>query len=82
MERVLQAFSFPESFIRLIMECISSSRHSILLNGVIRPSRGIRQGDLISPYLFLLCMEFLSTLIEEEVQKGGGKESEFLVIHA
>lgn len=73
----LQAFSFPENFIKIIMECITSPRYSALLNGGrldwFCPSRGIRQGDPISPYLFLICMEFLSALIEDEVQKGEWK---------
>ena len=43
---------------------------SILFNGgnvdPIFPSRGIRQGDPLSPYLFILCMEVLGHLIEEK----------------
>ncbi|RDX85083.1 putative mitochondrial protein, partial [Mucuna pruriens] len=43
----------------------------VLFNGAptdeFSPSRGVRQGDLISPYLFVLCMERLVHLIEREV---------------
>ena len=52
------------------MSCISSSSISILFNGValepFNPSLGICQGDPLSPYLFILCMEVLGALIENK----------------
>ena len=64
---VLEHFGFPEMLINLIMCCVSTTTTSILFNGgkldSFQPSRGIRQGDPISPYLFLLCMEFLGAQI-------------------
>lgn len=52
------------------MSCVSTSSISILCNGgaleSFLPSRGIRQGDLISPYLFILYMEVLGALIMEK----------------
>jgi ribonuclease HI len=75
--RTLQFFNFPTSWIDLIMSCISSSSLSILVNGErlesFHPSRGIRQGDPISPYIFILCMEYLSYLIDDEVSQGNWK---------
>ena len=49
------------------MECVTTPTCSILGNGVpqgyIKPSRGIRQGDSLSSYLFIICAEGLSSLI-------------------
>lgn len=51
------------------MECISSVTYSIMLNGVpkgyIKPSKELRQGDLLSPYLFLICVEGLTVLTKQ-----------------
>ena len=62
--------NLPTNLIDIIMSCISTVSTSILFNGEaldpIYPSRGIRQGDPPSPYLFILCMEFLGQLIEEK----------------
>lgn len=49
------------------MSCISSFSHSVLVNGehlnYFLPSRGIRPGNPLSPYIFILCMEYLARLI-------------------
>lgn len=56
------------------MECVRIVSYAFLVNGQpvgnIRPSRGIRQGDPLSPYLFILCAEALSSLITQAIQKG------------
>ena len=65
---------FHENWVRLVMETIRTVSYSILINGTpqgfIKPTRGIRQGDPLSPYLFLLCSEGLNGLIKNSVATG------------
>ena len=58
----------------LIMECVTTMSYSILVNGelkgLIKPSRGLRQGDPLSPYLFLFCVEGLNALLRQAAAGG------------
>lgn len=66
-------FNFPSKFVALIMSCITFSSIAILLNGSATPffpSRGIRQGDPLFTYIFILCMERLSHRIEFTIDYG------------
>ncbi|KAK2634298.1 hypothetical protein Ddye_029090 [Dipteronia dyeriana] len=68
-EQLMLKMEFPDIWVRLIMGCVSTVTYSFKLNGEIvgkfRPTKGLRQWDLLSPYLFILCVEGLSSLIKE-----------------
>lgn len=65
---------FHVGWIDIIMDCSSTPSFSVLINreakGHIRPQRGLRQGDTLSPYLFLICAEGLSTLTNHAHANG------------
>uniref|UniRef100_A0A2N9GZI9 Reverse transcriptase domain-containing protein n=1 Tax=Fagus sylvatica TaxID=28930 RepID=A0A2N9GZI9_FAGSY len=74
LERVMQQMGFHEKWVKIMMECISTVSYSILINGephgYIKPSRGLRQGDPLSPYLFLFCAEGLHSLLQQAKNEG------------
>ncbi|XP_042973001.1 uncharacterized protein LOC122304803 [Carya illinoinensis] len=78
LERVSMKLGFPCNLVNLIMKCVTLVSFSVLVNGnsieSFLPSRGIRQGDPLSLYLFLLCTEALIVLLKkaemERTMKG------------
>jgi hypothetical protein len=60
------------------MVCVTTVRYSVRFNGHLldpfTPTRGLRQGDPLSPYLFLFVADGLSCLIKRKVQEGTLRE--------
>jgi hypothetical protein len=71
---VMQKMGFCAQWIKWIMMCVETVDYSVLVNnnvaGPITPSRGLRQGDPLSPYLFIICAEGLSALIRKAEARG------------
>ena len=72
LQRIMEKMGFHSTWIGWILECIKSVTYSVLVNGEpkgnIIPTRGIHQGDPLSPYLFLLCSKGLNRLLEHAVE--------------
>lgn len=71
---VLEALGLHNEFINVILEFVSPISFSISLNrspcGLVNPSKGLRQVDPLSPYLFILGIEVLSRMLLKEEDEG------------
>jgi hypothetical protein len=89
---LLHRCGFGEKWRAWIRFCISIMRFSILVNGTLsgffNSSSGLRQGDSLSPFLFVVVMEALSRMLSAALDQGnltgfsvGSRESEALVVN-
>ena len=74
LEELLNVLGFHQTFREWIMFCVRPVTYTVLINGeaqgMIRPGRGLRQGDLLSPFLFDFCTEGLSHQLNEVERRG------------
>ncbi|XP_026435525.1 uncharacterized protein LOC113333230 [Papaver somniferum] len=71
---IMTKIGFDSEWCNKIMQCISTTSSAVLINGspdkLFNPSRGLRQGDTLSPCLFLFCMEALSRTLSHAKDLG------------
>ena len=74
MEKLMKKMGFSDTWTNLMMQCISKATYSVLINGEpyghIKSTRGMRQGDPLSPYLFLLCTKGFYGLLKKAEENG------------
>ncbi|KAA3462420.1 reverse transcriptase [Gossypium australe] len=73
-KKMMIKMGFAHEWVGLIMKCISSVSYAVNINGsrgrIFQPTRGFRQGDPLSLFLFLICSEGLSSLMRSAKQEG------------
>ncbi|XP_062186766.1 uncharacterized protein LOC133890399 [Phragmites australis] len=74
LEEILLRLGFHRQWVQWILTCVTTVRYSVCLNGHLlapfSPSRGLRQGDPLSPYLFLFVADGLSRILQHETLSG------------
>lgn len=72
--QILTAHGFCSRFIHLIAQCVGTTSFSFLINGspfgMLKPSRGLRQGDPISPTLFVLFFDLMARMLHRAELDG------------
>jgi len=71
---MLHRMGFHSKWIKWVKGCLESATVSVLVNGSpaeeFRPSRGLRQGDPLAPFLFLIVVEGLDGLVRNALKEN------------
>ncbi|KAA3461536.1 reverse transcriptase [Gossypium australe] len=71
---MMECMGFQKESVAIIMQCITSVSYFVIVNGkrgeTFKPTKGLRQGDLLSLFLFLICSEGLSALMKISLHDG------------
>ncbi|XP_010431321.2 PREDICTED: uncharacterized protein LOC104715626 [Camelina sativa] len=74
LKQLLTKMGFNDQWVKWIMMCVTSVTYSVLINGsafgFVKPERGIRHGDPLSPFLFILYAEALIHVMEKRRLQG------------
>ena len=74
LNQIMLKLGFPGDWVDRVMSCVTSTSFSILIDGkpfgMINPNRGLRQGDPLSSYVFLLCAEGFTSLLQKAELEG------------
>jgi hypothetical protein len=78
LESTLIQFGFDPLWVRRVMSCIKSVKFKVRINNQLTkeivPTRGLRQGDPLSPYLFLFVAECFSKVLRNAISNQGLRE--------
>nr|GEZ19827.1 reverse transcriptase domain, reverse transcriptase zinc-binding domain protein [Tanacetum cinerariifolium] len=70
----LKQFRFPELLVKWIMNCVTSTSFTVNVNGdhtgFFRGMRGLRQGDPLSPYIFMIVMKVFNLVLRRQIDKN------------
>lgn len=74
LEKMMVGLGFATEWVDRLVMCVTTVRYTIMVNGqpggLVVPSRRLRQGDPLSPYLFIICAEGLSLLLQRSQSQG------------